>query len=179
MAANIPQAGLRQAGLKTRLYDGGFAACRGSACRNDRPRSCSASSRGRLLGLDHHRQVREPAIVKQPPERLETETAGADVLVAIDAAAARALRIVGVEESQAIEADDAIEEGDRVRIAIRRHDVVSGRDEMTRVEADADTRRAVQLRDDRRQVLEAISQRPSLPRRVLEQHHRLPAWSAP
>ena len=54
------------------------------------------------------------AIVQQAPERLETETALADVLVPIDAAAARALRVVGVKGAQPIEADEPIERSERL-----------------------------------------------------------------
>ena len=45
----------------------------------------------------------------EPPERLETEASLADVLVPIDAAAARLLRVVQVKHLEPIEADDAIE----------------------------------------------------------------------
>ena len=50
---------------------------------------------------------------------------------------------------------------------------------MTGVEADADARRAVEVLDDRGQVLEPMAERPALPGRVLEQHHRLAPRRAP
>ena len=52
---------------------------------------------------------------EHPPERFETETPFADVLVPIDAAAARPLRVVGVDDAQPIEADQPIELSERVR----------------------------------------------------------------
>ena len=44
---------------------------------------------------------------------------------------------------------------------------------MAGIEAHADAARAIQLADDGRQMLEAVTQRASLPRGVLEQRHRL------
>ena len=44
---------------------------------------------------------------------------------------------------------------------------------MAGVEADADARRAVEMIEDRREVLEAMAQRAALSRRVFEQDHRL------
>ena len=117
----------------------------------------------------------EAAIVQQAPERLETEATLTDVLVSIDAAAARPLRVVAVKDLQPIEADDAIERGEGVAIAGVGDNVVSRCDEVTRVEADADSWRSIHMVDDRRQMLEAISQRSPLPGRVLEQHHGLAA----
>ena len=63
----------------------------------------------RLFGLDQHRQTGKSRVVEQPAERLEPEAAVADVLVPIDAAAARPLRVVGVKDAQPIESDEAIE----------------------------------------------------------------------
>jgi hypothetical protein len=56
------------------------------------------AGRRRLLRLDEQRQTGEAAIVQQPPERLETQTALPDVLVPIDAAASRLLRVVRVDD---------------------------------------------------------------------------------
>ena len=95
-----------------------------------------------FLRLDQNRQIAESWIVQQAPERLETEATLTEVLVSIDAAAARPLRVVTVKDLQPIEADDAIERGEGVAIADVGDDVVSGCDEVTRVEADADARRS-------------------------------------
>ncbi len=62
---------------------------------------------------------------------------------------------------------------ERVAIAGFCGDVVSRRDEMTRVEADAYAPRAPKVPDHRGKVLEAMAQRPALSGRVLQQHHRL------
>src|SRR5687768_17576440 len=68
-----------------------------------------ALTASRLLRLDQDRQAREPRIAQQAAERLHAQAALADVLVAIDAAAARLLRVVAVEHLQAFEADEAVE----------------------------------------------------------------------
>ena len=83
----------------------------------------SASLRRLLAGVlelrrfEQHRQRREPRIVQQPAERLEPEAALADVLVAIDAAPARLLRVVQVEHLDAVEPDDPIELAKRVVVS--------------------------------------------------------------
>ena len=46
---------------------------------------------------------------------------------------------------------------------------------MTRIEADADARVVVHLCDDRRELLERRAERGALSRRMLQDHHRLPA----
>ena len=97
----------------------GSAACRGSACRSDRPRSCWAWCRRAFSVSIRIGKWLNRAIVQQTPERLEPETALADVLVPIDAAAARPLRIVPVKDLQPIEADEAIEGFEGVAIASR------------------------------------------------------------
>src|SRR5262245_55143777 len=63
----------------------------------------------RLLGLDQERQPAETRIAKQPSKRLEPQTAFPDVFMAIDAAPARALRVIAVKDPQPIEADQPIE----------------------------------------------------------------------
>ena len=57
------------------------------------------------------------AIGQQPAERLEPEAALADVLVPIDAAAARLLRVVQVKDLDAVEADEPIELLERPAVA--------------------------------------------------------------
>ena len=72
----------------------------------------------RLRRLEQHRQTLKPAIVDDAAERLEPDATLADVLVAIDAAAERPLRVVQVKDLQAIEADQAPESVERARIAL-------------------------------------------------------------
>ena len=81
--------------------------------------------------------------MEQSPERLEADASVADVLVTIDAAAARPLRVVAVKHLEPIEADDPIELLERIAIARLGRDVVARGDEMAGVEADADAPRSV------------------------------------
>ena len=64
------------------------------------------------------------------------------MLVAIDAATARPFRVVAVKHFEPFDADEPIELFEGVAIASLCRDVVSRRDEVTRVEADADAPRA-------------------------------------
>ena len=105
-------------------------------------------------------------------ECLEADAALADVRVAIDAAAERALRIVHVEHLQPIEADHAPEFRERARIAVGGRDVVPRREQMAGVEADADPALHFHQPDDRRELLERRAERRALARRVLQNHHR-------
>ena len=100
-----------------------------------------ALGRIELRRLEQHRQPCEARIVDQTPERFEPEAALADVLVPIDPAAARLLRIVQVKRREAIEANDAIEIRERVAIALFAAEVVAGRQQVAGIEADGDARR--------------------------------------
>src|SRR3954470_13866863 len=68
----------------------------------DRPRRLALGFRR----LQQHRQILEAAIVDDAPERLEPEVPVADVLMTIDAAAERFLRVVHVKRLQPLEPDD-------------------------------------------------------------------------
>src|SRR5688572_18862803 len=69
----------------------------------------AALGRLELRRLEQHRQRGETAVVENPAERFQAETALADVLVAIDAAAARLLGVVEVKGGEAIEPHEPIE----------------------------------------------------------------------
>jgi hypothetical protein len=97
------------------------------------------------------------------------------VLVSINTAAARPLRIVAVEYLEAPEADETIELLKDVAVARFGRHVVARRHQMTGIEADTNASRAAQVPDHCREMLEAMAERPSLPSRVLEQHHRFAA----
>src|SRR5262249_51208237 len=93
----------------------------------------------------------------------------------IDAAPERLLRVVQMKRLQPIESDETAELRERLRVALRRDDVIAGRVEMARIEADADARMVVHRAEDRRELLERRAERRPLTRRVFEQHHRLAA----
>ena len=57
--------------------------------------------------LEQHRQPAEPSIVDETPKRLESDATLTDVLVTIDAAAERPLRIVQVENLETIDANQS------------------------------------------------------------------------
>src|SRR5262249_47021765 len=104
----------------------------------------------------------EPPIVDDAAERLEAQAAVADVLVPIDAAAERPLRIVDVECLQPIEADEPAELPEGRRVAFGRAEVVARCEQVAGVEAHADARVVVHLRDDRSELLEGRAERGSL-----------------
>src|SRR5262245_58602497 len=58
-----------------------------------------------LRRFQQHRQVAKPAVVDDPPKRLESEKAFADVLVTIHPAAERPLRVAQLTSLQPVEAD--------------------------------------------------------------------------
>src|SRR5436189_6486040 len=62
-----------------------------------------------LRRLEQHRQLREPRVVDEPSERLDADAALADVLVPIDTARARLLRVVQVEGLEARKPHDPSE----------------------------------------------------------------------
>ena len=82
-------------------------------------------------------------IVEQHPEWLQPKAALADVLVAVDAAAAWLLRVIQVKSADAPDADDPVEAREGGGVAFRTADVIAGGEQMARVEADADSGRAV------------------------------------
>lgn len=117
----------------------------------------------RFLRLDQHRQAREARVMKEAMERREAEVAFADVLMTIDTAPAWPLGIVGVKHAEAIDADEPLECGEGLLIPALADDIVAGRDEVAGIEADTDPRGSVQVLEDRREMLEAISDRTALP----------------
>lgn len=68
-------------------------------------------------------------------------------------------RIVRVDRADAREADDAVEGPQRRRVGLGRPDVVSGGEDVARVEADGRALAPLDAVDDLRQVLEAGAER--------------------
>src|SRR5262249_44490969 len=77
--------------------------------------------------------------------------------------------------SESLEADGLTELAERPSVSLFGTDVVSGREQVARVEADADAPMTIHLRDDRGELLERRSQCRPLAGSVLEYHHRSPA----
>src|SRR5260370_7816790 len=75
---------------------------------------------------------------EQPPKRLRSDFAFADVLVAVDSAAQRNLRVVDVEDRDALKADDAFDEFERRGEAGFALDVVARGEQVRGVEACTD-----------------------------------------
>jgi len=86
-----------------------------------------------LCGFDEDRQRCEPRIGEQSTKRRQADASLADVLVAIDAAAARPFRVVAVEYLQPLQPHQLVECIERIPIARLGRDVVPRRDEMTGV----------------------------------------------
>ena len=110
-----------------------------------------------------------------PAEGLEADAPFPDVFVPVHTAAARLLRVVGVEDLQPIDPEGVRSNASNVSVMAPAGDgqVVTGGDEMARIEAHADPwAMAVDVLEDGCEVLEAVPERAPLAGRVLEQHHR-------
>ena len=138
----------------------------------DRQLSCSLVAPG-LLGLNQDRFAGESWVLQQPPKRLETDEALANVFMPIDSAAARLLGVVAVKNLESIESHEPVERFERFVVARRVGDVVPGGEQVTSVKADTDARRAIEMRQDGREVFKAITDGSTLTRRVFENHHDL------
>ena len=75
------------------------------------PIECDLRWRPAILfgGFEEHGEIAEAWIVDEPSKGFDADAALTDVLVAIDAAAERPLRVVQVEHLQAIDADETLE----------------------------------------------------------------------
>jgi hypothetical protein len=94
------------------------------------------------------------------------------MLVTVDTAAARLLRVIQVEHLQPIEPHDSIEIVERRRVAFLGTQIVSGGQQVTRVQANTNAKRSIHMRENRCQVLETVPQVCPLPGRVFENHFR-------
>ena len=94
----------------------------------------------------------------------------ADVLVAIDAAAERGLRVVQVKPVQAVQSNHAIEPREHIAVTALARDVVPGGQQVAGVEPHADARRLVGQLQDARELLERVAEHRALSSRVLGQH---------
>ncbi len=128
-----------------------------AACADSATSHGSASLLRRLSGVSSFGvsssigSASNRAIVQQPAERLQPETALADVIVPIDPAAAWPLRVVQMKRPHPVQAHDPIELCERRRVALFRADVVASRQQMARVQTDTDTRGSVEILQDRLQ----------------------------
>src|SRR5262249_36358322 len=116
--------------------------------------------------------VREARVVEQETERLQTDPALADVLVAVEVAAELPLRIVEVEGSDLADADRAGERCEGLLVSGGRAQVVPRREDMARIEADADPLRLADARQDVPDLLEASADGGPLSRPHFQQDAR-------
>jgi hypothetical protein len=121
----------------------------------------------------------EARVVQQSAKGLHPEAALADVLMTIHAAAARSLRIVQMKCPDPIQAHNPIERLESRRVATLGTDVVTCGQKVARIETDTDTRGSIEMFEDRREVLESVSQIRPLAGGVLEEDHRLGVWPRP
>src|ERR1700730_17274603 len=94
------------------------------------------------------------------------------MLVAIDVAPERSLRVVQVQQFQAWHSDQPIELFERLDIAACRSQIVPCSEQMTRIETDAEAFMIVGVRQDRGQLFERGTKRRTLSRGLLEEDHR-------
>src|SRR5919204_2187336 len=121
--------------------------------------------------LEQHRKLLQPRVSEERAESF-THQPFADVLVAVPVRAEGRLRVVRVQCAQAVEADLLVQVVEqRVECGgVRRGDA---RDvEVGRVETDAEPLVAVELVEDRRELVEGAPDRPARAGGVLHQHPR-------
>ena len=82
----------------------------------------------------------EPRVVQQQAERFQSQTALSNVLVPVDTAATRLLRVVQVPHLQPVESDERLERVERRTVALFSAQVVARGEQMTGVQAHAQTR---------------------------------------
>jgi hypothetical protein len=92
--------------------------------------------------------------VPEEDAELLAHQAVADVLVAVAVRAERRLRVVHVQAAQALDADVPAELPEQVVERGRLGDVVAGREQVARIEADAEPLVAVDRLVDRRKLLQ-------------------------
>src|ERR1041384_4003362 len=90
----------------------------------------------------------ESLVVDQPAEGQGADLSLADLLVAVDAAAARLHRVVQVKGARLFDAQQLVEAGESLVVAPVAGDVVSGGEDVAGVEADGDALGALAALDD-------------------------------
>src|SRR5207245_11314542 len=110
---------------------------------------------GALRRLDAHGKAGEAPVAEQPAKGAEAEAAPADVLVAIEPPAERALRVVQVEGDDPVDAQFGVELGERGRVAGGRAQVVARGEGVLGVEADAQPLAPARLRAEPPELREA------------------------
>src|SRR5437867_1097509 len=123
---------------------------------------------GALRGLDAHGKAGEAPVAQQPAEGPEAEAAPADVLVAIEPPAERALRVVQVERDDPVDAQLGVELGERGRVPGGRAQVVARGEGVLGVEADAQPLAPARLGREPPELREAPADLRPLSGRVLE-----------
>ncbi len=87
--------------------------------------------------LEHGREPLEPRVGEEDSEPFAHQSF-ADVVVPVAVRAERRLRVVDVEGAQTVEPDPVVDLGEQAIECVRIGDVVSGRVQVARVEADAE-----------------------------------------
>src|SRR5436309_6362243 len=123
---------------------------------------------GALRRLDAHGKAGEAPVAQQPAEGAEAEAAPADVLVAIEPPAERALRIIQVEGDDPADAQAGVELGECGRVAGGRAQVVARGEGVLGVQADAQPLAPARLVAEPPALREAPADLCSLPGCVLE-----------
>ena len=86
----------------------------------------------------------------------------ADMLVPIDARAARRLRVVQMQRGEPLEPDDAIEFGEHLPRRSFGREIVAGLEDVRGIETDAEPFRLAHVLDDVRDLLEAVAETRAL-----------------
>src|SRR5690606_28019869 len=88
-----------------------------------------------LLRLKDGRKASESRIVNQRPERFDADLPIADMLMAVPVRGERHLRIIEMDHAEFVDTDHPIEGTHGVLIGLWRPDVISGGEDVARVEA--------------------------------------------
>ena len=110
----------------------------------------------------------EAAIVQQAPEGLETQATLTDVLVTVHPRPHARFRVVYVQRHEPVPADDPVELPENVLHAAFRRNIVTGSEEMGRIETNAQTLRLADIGNYVGEVFESMAETRTLARSRFE-----------
>ncbi len=112
----------------------------------------------RLRRLQQFGQAGEAGVVEEHAEGFQADLSLTDVLVPVDTRAERLLRVVEVEGTDVIEADEALDLSRQPLVAVTGPDVVAGGKDVAGVDADADALAVVEAVEDRSELFDRAAE---------------------
>ena len=119
--------------------------------------------------LENHRHRFEPRFVEQAFESLQRQLTGAEIGMSIASGTEWVARVVEMEATGLLRAEEAVDLGDEVVIPGRLIDGVPGGEGVTGIETDPQPAGSIGELDDRGEVVETEPDESSLPGCILQQ----------